>query len=58
MNALFVLRLCGHYFHYLTKCNVTKGAKGVDEPNHGYSNSNSNGKDILPEDYNNWLRTK
>lgn len=56
MNALFVLRLCGHYFHYLTKCNVTKGAKGVDEPNHGYSNSN--GKDILPEDYNNWLRTK
>ena len=32
------------------------GAKGVDEPNYGYSNSN--GKDILPEDYNNWLRTK
>ena len=27
MNALFVLRLCGHYFHYLTKCNVTKGAR-------------------------------
>lgn len=53
MNVLFVLRLCGYYFYYLIKCNVIKGVKGVDELNYGYSNSN--GKDILLEDYNNWF---